>query len=83
MMFGQGEPVKVFVATRPVDFCKGIDGMAPAVQEMFGLNPVCGAVFVFRSNRASRIKLLIRPGWCWCTSGWRTASSSGRGCKTG
>ena len=59
MMFGQGGPVKVFVATRPVDFRKGIDGLALAVQEMFGLDPFCGAVFVFRSKRADRIKLPI------------------------
>jgi len=43
-MFGQGGPVKVYAATRPVDFCKGIDGLALAVQEMFGLGPFCGAV---------------------------------------
>ena len=59
MMFGQGGSAKVFVATRPVDFRKGIDGLALAVQEMFGLDPFCGAVFVFRSKRADRIKLLI------------------------
>jgi len=58
-MFGRGGPVKVFVATRPVDFRKGIDGLALAVQEMFGLDPFCGAVFVFRSKRADRIKLLV------------------------
>jgi transposase len=59
MMFGQGGPVKVFVATRPVDFRKGIDGLSLAVQEMFGLDPFCGAVFVFRSKRGDRIKLLM------------------------
>jgi transposase len=59
MMFGQGGPVKVFVATRPVDFRKGIDGLALAVQEMFGMDPFCGAVFVFRSKLADRIKLLM------------------------
>jgi len=59
MLFGQGGPVKVFMATRPVDFRKGIDGLALAVQEMFGLDPFCGAVFVFRSKRADRIKLLM------------------------
>ncbi|MBA3580707.1 MAG: IS66 family insertion sequence element accessory protein TnpB [Gemmatimonadaceae bacterium] len=59
MMFAQGGPVKVFVATRPVDFRKGIDGLALAVQEMFGLDPFSGAVFVFRSKRADRIKLLV------------------------
>ena len=58
-MFGRGGPVKVFVATRPVDFRKGIDGLALAVQEMFGIDPFCGAVFVFRSKRADRIKLLV------------------------
>jgi transposase len=58
-MFGHGGPVKVFVATRPVDFRKGIDGLALAVQEMFGMDPFCGAAFVFRAKRADRIKLLI------------------------
>lgn len=43
MMFGHGGPVKVFVATRPVDFRKGIDGLALAVQEMFGLDPCLAA----------------------------------------
>lgn len=59
MMFGHGGPVKVFVATRPVDFRKGIDGLALAVQEMFGMDPFCGAAFVFRAKWADRIKLLI------------------------
>lgn len=47
------------MATRPVDFRKGIDGLALAVQEMFGLDPFSGAVFVFRSKRADRVKLLV------------------------
>jgi transposase len=34
-------------------------GLAQAVQEMFGLDPFCGAVFVFRAKRADRIKLLV------------------------
>lgn len=55
MMLGQSGPVKVFVATRPVDFRKGIDGLALAVQEMFGLDPFCGAVFVFRAKRADHV----------------------------
>ena len=38
---------------------KGIDGLALAAQEMFGRDPFCGAVFVFRSKRADRIKLLV------------------------
>jgi transposase len=31
MMRGQGAPVNIHVATRPVDFRKGIDGLALAV----------------------------------------------------
>ena len=58
-MLGQGGPVKVFVAMRPVDFRKGIDGLSLAAQEMFGLDPFCWAVFVFRAKRADRIKLLV------------------------
>src|SRR5690606_37822851 len=58
-MIAPGGDLKVYVATRPVDFRKGIDGLALAVQEMFGLDPFCGAAFVFRSKRADRIKVLV------------------------
>ena len=58
-MIAPGGERKVYVATRPVDFRKGIDGLALAVQEMFGLDPFCGAAFVFRSKRADRIKVLV------------------------
>lgn len=51
--------LRVYVATRPVDFRKGMDGLALAVQELFGLDPFSGAAFVFRSKRADRIKVLI------------------------
>jgi len=51
--------LRVYVATRPVDFRKGMDGLALAVQEMMGLDPFCGAAFVFRAKRADRIKILI------------------------
>ena len=51
--------LRVYVATRPVDFRKGHDGLAAAVQEMFGLDPFSGSVFVFRSKRADRVKLLV------------------------
>lgn len=51
--------LKIYVATRPVDFRKGHDGLAAAVQEMIGKDPFSGAVFVFRSKRADRIKVLV------------------------
>lgn len=54
--------VRVYIATRPVDFRKGHDGLAAAVQETLGLDPFCGAIFVFRSKRADRLKLLVWDG---------------------
>ena len=51
--------LRVYVATRPVDFRKGMDGLALAVQETIGLDPFSGAAFVFRAKRADRIKVLI------------------------
>jgi transposase len=51
--------LRVYVATRPIDFRKGHDGLAVAVQEMLGKDPFSGAVFVFRSKRADRIKILV------------------------
>ena len=54
--------VRVLVATKPVDFRKGIDGLADLVQERLRLDPYAGNVFVFRAKRADRIKLLVWDG---------------------
>jgi transposase len=54
--------VRVLVATKPVDFRKGIDGLAALVQEQLRLDPYAGIVFVFRAKRADRIKLLVWDG---------------------
>ena len=51
--------LRIYVATRPVDFRKGHDGLAAVVQEMLGLDPFDGTAFVFRSKRADRIKVLV------------------------
>jgi transposase len=58
-MIAPGADLKIYVATRPVDFRRGLDGLAAAVQEMHGLDPYSGAAFVFRAKRADRIKILI------------------------
>ena len=56
-----GGRFQIFVATRPVDFRKGMDGLAAVVQQQLRLDPFCGAVFVFRARRADRVKLLVWP----------------------
>ena len=61
-MIGPGSAVKVYVATRPVDFRKGMDSLALLVEQSLGLDPHGGAVFVFRSRRADRLKVLLWDG---------------------
>jgi transposase len=45
--------VRVLVATRPVDFRRGADGLAAVVQTVLRQDPFSGAVYVFRSKRAT------------------------------
>ncbi|WP_157971037.1 IS66 family insertion sequence element accessory protein TnpB [Pseudogemmobacter bohemicus] len=46
------------VATKPVDFRKGHDGLAALVSSVRRKDPFTGTVFMFRSRRADRLKLL-------------------------
>jgi len=50
--------VRIFVATEPVDFRKGHNGLAALVQNHLHKDPFTGTVYVFRSKRADRLKLL-------------------------
>jgi hypothetical protein len=54
--------MRVLVATRPVDFRRGADGLAATVQSLLRQDPFSGTVFVFRSKRADRVKLLVYDG---------------------
>jgi transposase len=54
--------VRVLVATRPVDFRRGADGLAATVQSILRQDPFSGTIFVFRSKRADRVKLLVYDG---------------------
>jgi transposase len=42
--------VRVLVATQPVDFRKGMDGLAALAQETLAQDPFSGAVLVFRAK---------------------------------
>ena len=55
-------PVRVLVATRPVDFRKGMDGLAALVREHLGADPFSGVIYVFRAKRADRVKLVFWDG---------------------
>lgn len=54
--------VRILVATGPVDFRKGHDGLAAMVQSVLRKDPFTGTVFVFRAKRADRLKLLFWDG---------------------
>jgi transposase len=61
-MIGPSGTVRVMMATRPVDFRKGMDGLAALVREAMGADPFSGTVYVFRAKRADRVKLLFWDG---------------------
>ncbi len=61
-MIGPTGTVRVLVATKPVDFRKGADGLAALVRETMGADPFSGAVYVFRAKRMDRVKLVFWDG---------------------
>jgi transposase len=54
--------MRVLVATKPVDFRRGADGLVALVRETLGHDPFGGTVFVFRSKRADRVKIVAWDG---------------------
>jgi transposase len=55
-------PSRIFVATEPVEFRKGIDGLAAVCRQRLGDNPLEGAVYVFRNRSGTSLKLLLYDG---------------------
>lgn len=53
---------RILLATKPVDFRKGAHGLAALAAEALGADPFSGAVLVFRSRRADRVKILAWDG---------------------
>jgi transposase len=61
--------MRVLVATKPIDFRKGADGLLALVRETLGHDPFSGTIFVFRAKRADRIKSWRGTAQVWCCSG--------------
>src|SRR3569833_565372 len=53
---------RILLATRPIDFRKGAHGLAALAQEVLAEDPFSGAVIVYRSKRADRVKILLWDG---------------------
>ena len=47
-------PIRVLVATKPVDFRRGMNGLAALVKEHLNADPFSGVIFCFRAKRADR-----------------------------
>ena len=53
---------RIFLATQPVDFRKGIDGLTAVCRQVLRDNPLEGAVYVFRNRAGTALKLLLYDG---------------------
>ncbi len=58
-MIQVGGGLKVLLATQPVDFRRGVHGLAALVAQALSADPYCGDVFIFRSKRSDRLKLIV------------------------
>lgn len=58
--------VRIFVSQQPADMRKGFDSLAQLVRSHLGGDPLSGHLFVFRSKRGDRLKVLYwdRDGLC-------------------
>ena len=61
-MIHPGPVVKILVATKPVDFRKGHNGLATLVQNRLRQKPFDGTVHVFRAEPADGLKLIFWDG---------------------
>lgn len=55
-------PTRVFLCTEPADMRKSFDGLAALVAAYLQSDPLSGDLFVFRSRRGDRVKLLYWLG---------------------
>jgi len=54
--------MRILVAISPVDFRKGIDGLAQLCRAALHADPFSGTVFVFRNRQRTALKLLVYDG---------------------
>ena len=54
--------MRIMLAIEPVDFRKGIDGLAGLCRKVLEIDPFGGAVFIFRNRKGTSIKILSYDG---------------------
>jgi len=53
---------RILVALTPVDFRRGIDGLAALCRKVLRENPLDGTLFVFRSRSGTSLRILVHDG---------------------
>src|SRR5262245_57087813 len=53
---------RILLAREPIDFRRGIDGLAAVCRQVLREQPLSGAVLVFRNRTATALKLLMYDG---------------------
>lgn len=54
--------MRLLAAVEPVDFRRGIDGLAQVCRARLGSDPFLGTVFLFRNRSATAVKVLVYDG---------------------
>ena len=54
--------MKIYLAVKPADFRKGIDGLCQLCRSVLKQNPFTGSAFVFKNKRGTAIKVLVYDG---------------------
>ena len=54
--------MRILLAVEPVDFRKGIDGLARLCREALATDPFSGTLVVFRNRRGKALKVLVYDG---------------------
>ncbi|NGX58742.1 MAG: hypothetical protein K940chlam3_01650 [Chlamydiae bacterium] len=53
---------RILAAVEPVDFRKGIDGLAGICLNHLNQDPLCGTIFLFRNRANTSIRALVYDG---------------------
>jgi transposase len=53
---------RIFFCVPPVDFRKGIDGLAGICRNQLNEDPLSGTLFLFRGQKGTTIKMLVYDG---------------------
>jgi transposase len=61
-MIGPGTDRRIMVAVKPIDFRAGINSLTALVATSLEGDPYLGDVWIFRSKRLDRLKLLVWDG---------------------